>query len=341
MNIVDNHFCSEDRNICIKKHECSGERNGSSEILIKKTYDLHLSPLKYLIDNNILVQTRQNVEPFRSKRKLDGSLNPFIYTAYKFYRPILQVNDNPSKNENDCLEFSEYLTMRAANKFDDSMWTKKLLPYRYDVIVFRGKHLADNLNTNIKCDDKSNNNKNYFGDCDDKNKYIAATYPRMHKNANANPDEGESYAIVLSENNEPAVSLTGKSKYVIPYHVANVIYKIGTINITLSVAENPEVETAQPEFAFFSTEDNKYNFHNCTKAGHDAYYTIEVGRTMRVDTIVIQSRNKDDILTELHATDPNTLTTIGGKKKRKARKTMRAKRKIHHKKTKKNSRVHK
>jgi len=283
------------------------------------------SPLKRLIEQNILDITEMNVS-LDKKDGLDNTKevsladeygNPIIYNKYKFKRTLIQSSD-PDINENDCLEFSEYLTSRVVHQLNEIDNSLKLLPYRYDAIVLQSKDLPTILPKSIQCFDNdlnviSNDNINKFGDCDEKNEYITKLVNVDHKNEKANPNEGETYAIVtidslteeeehdLIKSREEIISSeedTGSNK--IPYHIATVIYKSGDINITLEAAEDPSITEKQPQFSFYTIKNTMNNFHNHRKKLYDKYNKERNGRELLMNTIVLMPRNKDILLNEIY-----------------------------------------
>ena len=164
----------------------------------------------------------------------------------------------------------------------------------------------------------SNDNINKFGDCDEKNIYITKLVNADNKNENANPNEGESYAIVTikSLTDEEISSLDNEDigSNVIPYHIATVIYKSGDINITLEAAEDPSITEKQPQFSFYTTKEGKTNFHTYRKGIYDKYNKERNGSELLMNTIVLMSRDKDILLNEIRDSDeykkqPNVLST--------------------------------
>jgi hypothetical protein len=129
--------------------------------------------------------------------------------------------------------------------------------------------------------------KKIFGDTDEENMNIAveAENKKYAKkiNENANPEIGESYAFVLKK-------IIGKKEA--PYHIAHVLFKDGTTNITLEANAGDEAAT-QPKFDMYDTElDSEYTFHEMTKDNFDKSYQTKAQKSTIKDyiTIVLQKR---------------------------------------------------
>jgi hypothetical protein len=102
-------------------------------------------------------------------------------------------------------------------------------------------------------------------------------------NENANPEIGESYAFVLKK-----LSHIGEA----PYHIAHVLFKDGTTNITLEANAGDEAAT-QPKFDMYDTElDSEYTFHEMTQDNFTRSSTTEEQKSIVKDyiTIVLQKR---------------------------------------------------
>lgn len=174
------------------------------------------------------------------------------YTAYRFFRPLvdsINFDDNgierkkgmklkplnPNKpdpeirNENDCLKFGE--AMGIAMRYGD-----------IDYVI---RHLQTDETDSEFC--VINKPTMLFGEKERIN-------TQLYKNAgaidnNAIPQPGEAYAIVRRK-------VAGKT----PYHIAFVIYKAGSINITLEAEAEADREYL-PHFAFYDTNPDGYTFH--------------------------------------------------------------------------------
>jgi hypothetical protein len=317
-------YCiTSDKNFAIhsKINEC---------LYINSNYDLHNSPLQKLINRKILRLQKRNVSLTKKMGGLDMPVtdenkNEIYFNSYRFFRKLKQTED-PNVNENDCLEFSEYLTTSIINEIDLEDEELQLLPYRYDAIVLRARDLDNKLPQKIKCINEnneivSNDNTNKFGDCDRKNIYLAKNVKENYRNTNANPNEGESYAIVVAEElskeeEEKLVEEIGEELHIIPYHIANVIYKTDNINITLEAAENPEIEYFQPTFSFYTITNDKYNFHNRFIKMYDEYNIERNKKQLQMNTIVLKTRDKKDIIDEIY-NSPEYINSYGGNRKNK------------------------
>jgi len=143
-------------------------------------------------------------------------LNNFINRQRTREGHIVYTPRNPL-SPNDCLQFSESLSKNE--------------------VGYSGN----------KCILKEKITKLAFGWTYDQNIRIADTAPQNFK---ANPDIGESYAIVRTD---------GKGGEV-PYHIAYVIAKDGSTNITLEAdAGNPDLR--YPVFDMYDTVDPAKSFH--------------------------------------------------------------------------------
>tara|TARA_Y100000361_G_scaffold154346_1_gene179809 strand:+ start:647 stop:1720 length:1074 start_codon:yes stop_codon:yes gene_type:complete len=302
------HYHTSDKNIVVEipfSDEYYKTDIGSF-IYVKSEYvdNLNDSPLRELINRGklLLVDEDLTIEMklFNRIQYLKDDLNnPIKYNKYQFYRKLVQSNDR-DKNENDCLDFSEYLTTSIHNKLDLVNPSLSLLPYRYDVITLQAKHLPEHDENNI------------FGDTDEQNIDIVNSIDNNYKNHNANPDQGENYAIVTTEQftqeeEEEFYDVNGRSTVITPYHVANVIYKIGKINITMEAAEgsHANIKSHYPKICMYSTNNNKYNFHKIWSKTYEKYNIKQNGRSLKMETIVLQSRDKNKILNEIYALSSN------------------------------------
>ena len=100
-----------------------------------------------------------------------------------------------------------------------------------------------------------------FGDSDEVNIQIAKKLGSP-LNENANPNIGEAYAIVRKKivNNKA------------PFHIAFVLFKDGSTNITLEADAGQELET--PVFDMYSTVDPANSFHAREKKGFAPASTV-------------------------------------------------------------------
>ena len=117
MNKFGKYVYTSDTNFAIEGKE-------SDFLYIKATEVNELrkdTPLKRLIEQNILDITETKVS-LDKKGGLDNKVslagkdgNPILYNKYKFKCTLIQSPD-PDINENDCLEFAEYLTSRVVHQ---------------------------------------------------------------------------------------------------------------------------------------------------------------------------------------------------------------------------------
>jgi hypothetical protein len=143
--------------------------------------------------------------------------NESIYYPYQYF-DTLQIND--------CLQFAEAITSGIKDYAD----TKCILREKGSRFDF-GKSYSSEIAMS-------------------KGKSPTKTYPRFPEilNENANPEIGESYAIVRGK------TIQGE----VPYHIAFVIAKDGDTNITLEAdAGNPDLN--MPVFDMYSPRDT---FHD-------------------------------------------------------------------------------
>lgn len=182
-----------------------------------KKYAVNLEEEDVLFIRTDAVLSGEPLHPFLIEIE---NINDFLmppsreeYRAYTFFKRFR------SRAENDCLLFAEGMTI---NKF----------PYMDETCQFREKITGTE-----------------FGDSDEKNIEIAGevrAFRECHgniKNANisVNPEIGECYVIMVCE-------------YIpngyIPYHVAYVLFKDGTTNITIEA--NAGGNNKKPIFDIYS-----------------------------------------------------------------------------------------
>ena len=216
------------------------EQTYSPDLYIKNGFLLdESSPLYKFINMGLIVEstTADNKEG---------------YTAYRFFRPLVDsinfddnglkrkkgmeakplnphISDPKIRNENDCLKFGE--AMGIAMRYGD-----------IDYVI---RHLQTDETDSEFC--VINKPTILFGEKERIN-------TQLYKNAgaidnNAIPQPGEAYAIVRRK-------VDGKT----PYHIAFVIYKAGSINITLEAEAEADREYL-PHFAFYDTNPDGYTFH--------------------------------------------------------------------------------
>jgi len=139
--------------------------------------------------------------------------------------------------KNDCLQFAEGLTINNS--------------------AYKGK----------ECILRESNTKMTFGDSDNDNMKIAHLVDAKHseKNERVNPKIGESYAFVLKN-----IKKVGEA----PYHIAHVLFKDGTTNITLE-ANAGDTKAKKPKFDMYDTLINSgATFHDQTKYVYKQSYEM-------------------------------------------------------------------
>lgn len=140
--------------------------------------------------------------------------------------------------KNDCLQFAEGLTIDDTN-------------YKGNECVLREK-----------------SSRLLFGDSDEQNMKIAhlVESKQTEKNERVNPAIGESYAYVLKNI---------KHKNEAPYHIAHVLFKDGTTNITLE-ANAGDKNAKKPKFDMYDTRiKSGATFHDETKRVFRESHKIE------------------------------------------------------------------
>lgn len=159
--------------------------------------------------------------------------------------------------KNDCLQFAEGLTI--------------------DNPSYKGK----------ECILRESNTKMLFGDSDNGNMLIAHLVDAKYnkKNERVNPKIGESYAFVLKN-----IQKVGEA----PYHIAHVLFKDGTTNITLE-ANAGDTKAKTPNFDMYDTCINSgATFHDQTKYVYAQSYEINK-IPMNVEeyiTVLLEKANK-------------------------------------------------
>ena len=158
-----------------------------------------------------------------------SNISPVNYGGVAYYRYMYQH----ALDINDCLQFAESLTIGEPN--------------------YSGK----------KCILKNKSSGLVFGYSDANNIRIATTASAV-LNERANPEIGETYAIVRQK---VAVGYA-------PYHIAHVIFKDGNMNITVEAdAGNPDLK--QPVFDMYSTDPTSGGtFHDTYKKMYAPASTI-------------------------------------------------------------------
>lgn len=158
--------------------------------------------------------------------------------------------------KNDCLQFAEGLTIDDPN--------------------YKGKD----------CVLREKTTQLLFGDSDEQNMKIAHLLESKHKDVNnerVNPAIGESYAYVLKNI---------KHMNEAPYHIAHVLFKDGTTNITLE-ANAGDKNAKQPKFDMYDTRiKSGSTFHDETKR---VFYESHIIEKIPIDvedyvTVVLEKK---------------------------------------------------
>jgi hypothetical protein len=169
---------------------------------------------KYIIkkDNTHVLYVDTNKSPHPWLKLQAGNISKDGRVYYPFaYKHTLDLND--------CLQFAESLSVGK--------------------IGYSG----------TKCILKEKGSSLAFGYTDSQNIAIATSRGNL-LNETANPNTGESYAIVRH------AVVEGKA----PYHIAYVMFKDGSTNITLE-ADAGDADLTHPVFDMYSTTDVKKTFH--------------------------------------------------------------------------------
>lgn len=298
MNTFGNYRLTKDRNFAIyTRNAFNLYMNTKFLAELDKS-----SPLSMLIESGRLMpEDTPTVLKNRDDIQLideNGDIEEFI--GYTFFRELKDNrtidNLNDSLNESDCLNFSEFLT--CENKISDSILDIQLLPYHYNTSALKFKHVTG---------------RNQFGVSDKQNVRLTKRIDEEFINNQANPEMGESYAIVKNE--LPEENQT-------PYHIAYVVYKNGSINITFEATANDNlsetVKTYKPLFSFYSTDPkSRHTFHKY----YQRRYT-----PMPMTTVTLEPRDPKTIINELmKETMPKIQPKTQKKKKSRKRKTQKVK----------------
>lgn len=189
------------------------------------------------------------------------------FYKYSFHRKLMdyRYDENNKRlseledelNENDCLNFAECSTSKYMGLDDKGV---KTFPYQYETSILQSKF-----------------NAKPFGLSDEENIDLLKDIPNTHKNDNAVPDAGESYAIVRKQLLDAVM-----------YHIGFCIYSYEGVNITLE-ANADQGREFMPEFGFYDRQSDGLTFH---KRWKNLYPNSE--------TIVITKRDEDVILREIN-----------------------------------------
>jgi hypothetical protein len=273
------------------------KNNNSKYLYIKKDKLTTLVPstlLTFLHDNYIVLDEK---EPIKQITQTINNLYDITndYYQYIFHRPlkdereyvkdnlsqrIAPIDDNININENDCLKFGECLTV--LNQTRDLNRFNEMIQSPEGPSVLQEKSLKNKQ----------------FGLSDKKNIAIVNQMSEDETNNNAIPKQGESYAIVMKKL---------KTEYA-PYHIAYVIYTHQNVNITLEASADTG-NLYYPEFSFYDINPNGNTFHKV----YSKHYIDAI-------TIVLQSRNIEDVLREVDQENTKKQIKMTGRKKSKKRK---------------------
>ena len=271
-----------------------------------------LSPLAKFIDYGLIIKVGP-VDTFVKQHKSDAPTVELYYMKdgvnnkiegtflkYRFFRKLIDKRFTKTGqfiakegkeyyNENDCLHFSEFLTMTHALEPNQFICP---FPYTYETSVLKAKvpHI-------IILD------KHIFGISDEENIKISKL-KTLQKDNNAIPEPGESYAIVRKELKDANM-----------YHIAFCLYSHNGVNITLEAnADNGRLYL--PTFNLYDRNpDNQITFHKTYSSVYD-----------NSTTIVLKQRNIEHILNEIVQEEEDkyisrtATTSLGGKRKRKTQK---------------------
>jgi hypothetical protein len=193
--------------------------------------------------------------------------------------PVDEFDD--AVNENDCLKFGECLTF-ASQSHDKELFEELL----------KGNTNPPLLQTQ---DDKRTKGKIFAETEDDKdNIKIVKEIGLSKKNNYAIPKSGESYVIVRKK------IVLGSAAY----HAAFVLYTHNGVNITLE-AEADAGPTYQPKFGFYDINSDGNTFHRrwsaeLYKKSDDPEHQLRYDALYNNgETIVLKSRNMNDIMREI------------------------------------------
>ena len=181
------------------------------------------------------------------------------YTCFRFSTQYLEDIKDENTEEishfNDCLRLSEELTCDIKNYIDEDSILKEKIT---------GKIFGESPKKNINIVNDLYNRR-YKTRTSTRNPSTISE--NVNINELANPETGESYAIVRTNLNKEGES---------PYHVAYVIYKDGTTNITIEAdagqADNKDIKF--PVFDMYDTKNINDTFHNKNSLIYNPAVTI-------------------------------------------------------------------
>lgn len=243
------------------------------------------SALSRLISDGIIIK-KGNTNIITKRGGLDIQECYDIYEFYKLLRDERELDadgypiyTDKSLNEIDCLKFGECLTFASQSR-DKSLFEELLKADENPPILQTGV-------TKIP-----------FGatDKDEDNIKLLKKINKSQKNNFAVPTSGESYAIVRK-------NITDEYSQ---YHAAFVLYTHNGVNITLEV-EAGTAQVYQPQFGFYDINPDGNTFHRrwsaeLYKTSSDAQHQDRYNELYNDgETIVLKSRNMEDITRELEA----------------------------------------
>lgn len=243
----------------------SHSRHWDSNYLYINSYAITdpASPLSKLMEDGMIIQvpdydtirkkTNYKEDPIELYYKnTDGVLEkiPGMFYKCRFFRKLIDKRYSKtgarvsgalwetSLNENDCLNFAEFSTMRQTDRTCE-------LPYNYKTSVLQSK-----------------DNGRAFGVSDEDNIELLQNIPLKKSNNNASPLQGESYAIVRNEIKPGTM-----------YHIAYCIYQHNNVNITLEANADSGREYL-PTFNMYDVNPRGFTFHKRYSDLYDNSKTI-------------------------------------------------------------------
>jgi hypothetical protein len=235
------------------------------------------TPLKKLIENGFIEKDKDEPEIKKTFFKTRTKNYNYEYYKCKFHRTLTDeiygkdddyVNNNYLKNENDCLSFSECMTV-ANYKPDTGLFDRMI-----GVIDVTEKEEQKKGKGGIEPALQVKGTTNIFGVTDKKNIALSKKYPEDDKDHKANPAVGESYAIININKKDNDGSN--------PYHIGFVLCKDNNLNITIEAFADQGTDFVV-KFSIYDTKDPLYTFHSSYKMLFD-----------NSTTIILESRDLND-----------------------------------------------
>jgi len=226
------------------------------------------APLKKLIENGFIEKNKDEPEIKKTFFKTRTKNYNYEYYKCKFHRTLKDeiygkdddyVNNNYLKNENDCLAFSECMTV-ANYKPDTGLFDRMI-----GVIDVTEKKEQKKGKGGIEPVLQVKGTTDTFGVTDKKNIALSKKYPEDDKDDKANPAVGESYAII-NMNKKYNDGLN-------PYHIGFVLCKDNNLNITIEAFADQGTDFVV-KFSIYDTKDPLYTFHSSYKMLFDNSTTI-------------------------------------------------------------------